>query len=607
MAKIHVVSALLVGTPFLHSCTSIPATVAALGVKAVAASISEQQQPGDNPAVYYQLGRFYQAQDRFDAAAAAYDKALAIDTRFYEARNGLGVIYAAQGKYDRAIEQFRIALAQAPLSAHLHNNLGHTYFLQGKYQEAVASFESAAMFDPYNSGTLLRLSQAYAKAGQPEKSQQALRKAQSTQAQSNVAAQSFLGEPGTVVREQSPSEVTAAIEGAGGSIVSMPAVRAAAPTPAAPTPVASTAVISTSAASTPVASTPAAPTPIASTPVAPTPAVATVVVSPTVVQSVPSSPATPAPLTLNRTTELITSRTETTGTLTSTSPSVYELVVPSSAATRAPPPAVPVLSSAMPATPAASPLRLEPSKTITIGGTTFGDIKITAVAPGVFQLETPAAVRRPATATALAAKSNSNAKAVPQSRSQPVATSALSGTDLTAPSIGRVRLEVSNGNGVTGLAKRVSEKLRAFEHYVARLTNQRPAQPETSVEYRDGFIEEAASIAADLQKPVALVPSDNLRRDIHVRLVLGRDMRNNVAFFQNTVPSRAAAAATDRPVSVSAVSPSVPEVSADAGDRRSLAKLVRQTMKQPATSLLPLPDERLSESLRASNQLVALR
>lgn len=305
---------------------------------------------------------------------------------------------------------------------------------------------------------------------------------------------------------------------------------------------------------------------------------------------------------MNRTTELITSRTEVTGKLEPVAPSVYELIVPNTATARPTPPAVPVLSSAMPP----APLRLESSKTITIGGTTFGDIKITAVAPGIFQLQAPAAVQRPAAATALAAKSNSGVKSQ-QTRSQPVAAPALGTKDLAAPSISRVRLEVSNGNGVTGLAKRVSEKLREFEHYVARLTNQRPPQSATSVEYRDGYIEEAASIAADLQKPVALVPSDNLRRDIHVRLVLGRDIRSNLAFFENTVPSRTVATATDRPVLVSAVSQSTPEVSADAGDRRLLAKLVRETVKQPAASLLPLPDERLSEALRASNQFLALR
>jgi Tfp pilus assembly protein PilF len=575
MAKIHVVSALLVGTPFLQSCTSIPATDAALDVKAATAGIARQQ-PGENPAVYYQLGRFYQAQNRFDAAAAAYEKALAIDTRFYEARNGLGVIYAAQGKHDRAIEQFRIALAQAPLAAHLHNNLAQAYFLQGKYPEAVASFESAAKFDPYNSGTLVRLSQAYAKAGLPGKSQAALRKAQSAQAQSNVAAQSLLGQPGAVAREQSPSEVSAAIEGVGGSVVSRTA------------PATTTATIT--AAATPGAATPSTTTMVAAT---------------TAVQPGPSSPPVVAPSALSRTTDLITSRTEVTGKLVPVSPDVYELVVPKATATRSPLPAIPVFSSAIPAT---SPLRLESSESMKTGGSTFGDMRITAVAPGIFQLETPAAVVQPRAApTALAARSNLNVKPVQPVRSQPIAASALGSKDLSRPSISRVRLEVSNANGVTGLAKRVSAKLREFEHYVARLTNQRPPQSDTSVEYRDGYIEEAASIAADLQKRVALVPSDNLRRDIHVRLVLGRDMRSNVAFFQNNVPSRAAATATESPVSVSAATQSAPELSSSAGDRHSLARLVRQTVKQPAALLQPLPDERLSATLRAGNQLVALR
>ena len=58
----------------------------------------------------------------------------------------------------------------------------------------------------------------------------------------------------------------------------------------------------------------------------------------------------------------------------------------------------------------------------------------------------------------------------------------------------RYRLEVSNGNGVTGMAKRVGQMLAVTGLPQARLTNQKPfVQQFTEIQHRDGY--ESAAIA----------------------------------------------------------------------------------------------------------------
>ena len=87
-----------------------------------------------------------------------------------------------------------------------------------------------------------------------------------------------------------------------------------------------------------------------------------------------------------------------------------------------------------------------------------------------------------------------------------------------------VRLEVSNGNGVTGMAARVGKWLGEQGIKTAALTNQRPyTQETTTVQYRAGQERAALRVARMLpaQAEPAAAPTPGLRGD--VRVVLGRD------------------------------------------------------------------------------------
>jgi Tfp pilus assembly protein PilF len=95
------------------------------------------------------------------------------------------------------------------------------------------------------------------------------------------------------------------------------------------------------------------------------------------------------------------------------------------------------------------------------------------------------------------------------------------------------RLEVSNGNAIPGMARKVGEQFKRSGINVDRLTNQVPyRQAITEIQYRDGYVSEAVKVASLLQHQVIVVHAKALRPDIHVRLVLGKDVPDHVALFK---------------------------------------------------------------------------
>ncbi|WP_181178896.1 LytR C-terminal domain-containing protein [Methylibium rhizosphaerae] len=103
-----------------------------------------------------------------------------------------------------------------------------------------------------------------------------------------------------------------------------------------------------------------------------------------------------------------------------------------------------------------------------------------------------------------------------------------------------LRVEIANGNGITGMAAWVSGWLQQRGlGSRARLTNLLPyAEPATVVYYRSGFAAEAQEIASRMPLPAALAeqPAGPSRSD--VRVVLGHDLREQVALAVNHATPR---------------------------------------------------------------------
>jgi hypothetical protein len=96
------------------------------------------------------------------------------------------------------------------------------------------------------------------------------------------------------------------------------------------------------------------------------------------------------------------------------------------------------------------------------------------------------------------------------------------------------RLEIANGNGVTGMAKRIKQVLGRQGITVSRLTNARPFQQvETTIEYRAGHALHAEHLRDALRGHAVLVAAPNLPTLSDVRLVLGKDATVHLAWLNS--------------------------------------------------------------------------
>lgn len=159
------------------------------------------------------------------------------------------------------------------------------------------------------------------------------------------------------------------------------------------------------------------------------------------------------------------------------------------------------------------PLVLTPDTTLAAP-----QVSLVAVAPQVYELR----------------RASDNAPRVAQSD---VIAAVVASASALPPSVSstvvpmKVRLEVSNGNGTRGMARATARFLNGQGVTTARLTNQKLYdQLVTEIRYRSGYRDAAEQVRNAFPAQAVVQESKALRPDIQVRLVLGKDVKNNVAF-----------------------------------------------------------------------------
>lgn len=96
-------------------------------------------------------------------------------------------------------------------------------------------------------------------------------------------------------------------------------------------------------------------------------------------------------------------------------------------------------------------------------------------------------------------------------------------------------IEVSNGNGVTGMARNVAMQLSNAGFGQARLTNHQTfAQAQTEIYHRVSAHALAEKITQLLPGQIKLIASDDLREDINLKILLGQDIANFKALSHNS-------------------------------------------------------------------------
>lgn len=120
---------------------------AALVLTGCASTMAKLQVSHDAQRAYEAGLARYEAAD-YKAAVSHFERALALDAAFDDARAYLAWSHYSLGAYTPATRQFRLALERKPDWPGLHDGLGWSRYQVGHYQLALESFERALALDP---------------------------------------------------------------------------------------------------------------------------------------------------------------------------------------------------------------------------------------------------------------------------------------------------------------------------------------------------------------------------------------------------------------------------------------------------------------------------
>lgn len=97
------------------------------------------------------------------------------------------------------------------------------------------------------------------------------------------------------------------------------------------------------------------------------------------------------------------------------------------------------------------------------------------------------------------------------------------------------RIEISNGNGITGLARKVANFLKQAGYPGARLTNHSHYQQTgTEIYYRPGYHDQALQVSSLLPGgAVKEIENSDLRDDVGIKILLGKDLQQAAGYFNH--------------------------------------------------------------------------
>lgn len=185
-------------------------------------------------------------------------------------------------------------------------------------------------------------------------------------------------------------------------------------------------------------------------------------------------------------------------------------------------------------------------------GGTQPNVELIKVAPSVFEIKLPGrpgAPQRPARPARVAeadgavqsvatAANATEAHAPAQNvtgalhRSQATNATNVLSAEPALPQPKPFKLEVANGNGVQGMARRVAQYLERNGVKTERLTNDTTFnRPSTQIQFQPGNLAEAVRLSALMPFQVITTMQPELEKDSRMRMVLGKDLIAHTAHF----------------------------------------------------------------------------
>lgn len=129
--------------------------------------------------VYTVLGRAYQANDQYQEAINAHQKAVSINPNYFQAWVNLGIAHRLAGDLNRAEESYNQALAIEPNYAELHASLGALYIFRKEPEKAIQSLDKAISLNNQLAVAHANLAVAFAMLGRFTMAEQELQRATS--------------------------------------------------------------------------------------------------------------------------------------------------------------------------------------------------------------------------------------------------------------------------------------------------------------------------------------------------------------------------------------------------------------------------------------------
>ncbi|MCG9132820.1 tetratricopeptide repeat protein [Candidatus Poribacteria bacterium] len=98
---------------------------------------------------YTSRGFSFLNNSQYDEALAEFDKAIALDPNYKNARYGIGLVYLHNQQYTDAIHKLEQLIRDEPNHKEAHHTLGLAYFKSGENNKATAAANAALRIDPY--------------------------------------------------------------------------------------------------------------------------------------------------------------------------------------------------------------------------------------------------------------------------------------------------------------------------------------------------------------------------------------------------------------------------------------------------------------------------
>ncbi len=110
---------------------------------------AEKYNPED-PEIQYFLGAAYSSKSLYSQAIEHFQKTLALNPKFTDARKAIGDTYLSMGEWNKAIQEYEIVLRDILYLKpfFVWNNLGWAYYKKGDLPQAIDTFRRAVTLKP---------------------------------------------------------------------------------------------------------------------------------------------------------------------------------------------------------------------------------------------------------------------------------------------------------------------------------------------------------------------------------------------------------------------------------------------------------------------------